>query len=141
MVGTRSVPPPYPTIPGVDSREARMMNKGHVAAFIITVSLALPASADQAAYITKVDAERAHNLLKNTGTLKYYCAPCRDAGVESIAVRDMRKADVNYKGYWEIRINGDGVDLAYLYFLENDRWRNVAIALSIPVQDVPEFIE
>ena len=117
-----------------------MKSKSYIAAFIIAFSLTLPASADQAAYITKVDADRTLELLKNAGTLKLYCAPCGDAGAESIVVTDMRNADVNYQGYWEVQINGSGVDLAYLYFLEKNRWRNVAMALGIPVEDVPEFI-
>lgn len=117
------------------------MNKSHLATLIVAFSLALPASADQAAYLTKVDAERAVHLLMNTGTVKSYCAPCGDARAESMAVNDIKKADVHYEGYWEVQINGQGVDLAYLYFPENNKWRNVAMALGIPVQDVPEFID
>ncbi len=118
-----------------------MINTSHVAAFSIALCFALSASADQAAYISKVDADRAIQLLHNAGTVKSYCAPCGDARAESIAVNAIRKADVNYAGNWEVQINDQGVDLAYLYFLENNKWRNVAMALGIPVQDVPEFID
>jgi hypothetical protein len=118
-----------------------MLNKGHFAAIVIAFCLAAPASADQAAYISKADADRAVKLLNNVATIKSYCAPCGDATAETMAVNDIKEVDVNYEGYWEIQINGQGVDLAYIYFPENKKWRNVAMALNIPVQDVPEFID
>jgi hypothetical protein len=38
-----------------------------------------------------------------------------------MAVKDIKKADVNYEGYWEAQINAQGVDLAYLHFPENNK--------------------
>lgn len=117
-----------------------MINKRYLVALLSTSLFALPAMADQAAYISEVVAARAVTLLKKTPTLKSFCAPCGDARAQSMEVKSISKADVNYKGFWEVQINGEGVDLAYLYFPEKDKWRNVAIALDIPVQGVPEFI-
>lgn len=117
-----------------------MINKSQLAASLGAFLLALPAMADQAAYISEVVADRAVTLLKKTYTLKSFCAPCGDTQAQSMEVNSLSKADVNYKGYWEVQVNGEGVDLAYLYFLEKDKWRNVAITLDIPVKGVPEFI-
>ena len=108
---------------------------------LIAFCLAAPASADQAAYISESDADQAIKLLKNVATVKSYCAPCGDATATTMAVSDINKVDVKYEGYWEVQINGQGVDLAYIYFPVNNKWRNAAMALNIPVQDVPEFID
>ena len=118
-----------------------MTTKTQLITFIIASCLALPALADQAAYIAKADADRAIELLKNTQTVKSYCAPCNDTAAKSIAVTSVTGADVNFQGFWQVSVNGQGEDLAYLYFLDNGKWRNVAIALGIPVEEVPEFIE
>lgn len=118
-----------------------MIKKSHLAALIGASLFALPAMADQAAYLPEVDADRAVTLLQKTYTLKSFCAPCGDTHAQSMEVNSINKADVNYKGYWEVQINGEGVDLAYLYFPEKDKWRNVAITLDIPVKGVPEFID
>lgn len=116
------------------------MSKFRLSAFLIGLTLAMPTLADQAIYINKADTERAVTLLKNSETLKTYCAPCKDNVVKDIVVASITSADVNYEGFWEVRVNGKGEDLAYLYFLENNKWRNVALALQLPVSDVPEFI-
>lgn len=118
-----------------------MTTKTQLIAFIIASCFALPTLADQAAYVTKANADRAIELLKNTQTVKSYCAPCSDVVAKSIAVTNVTSADANFQGFWEVSINGQGEDLAYLYFLDKGKWRNVAIALGIPVEEVPEFIE
>jgi len=97
--------------------------------------------ADQAAYISRTDAERAMQLLNHISTVKFYCAPCNDKAATQVSIRSINGMDVNYQGYWEVQINGEGIDLAYTYFPDGKRWRNVAMALHIQVQDVPEFID
>lgn len=47
-------------------------------------------AADQAAYVTKEQAERAVALLKDKGEIKHHCAPCDD---KSIAQADETKAN------------------------------------------------
>lgn len=116
------------------------MIKIQFTAFVIMLCTALQAFADQAIYLDKVDAERAVALLKNAESLKTYCAPCNDPSVKHIVVASILSAKVNYQDFWEVQINGKGEDLAYLYFLDNNKWRNVAMALNIPVSDVSEFI-
>mgnify|MGYP006295433697 FL=1 len=43
--------------------------------------------------------------------------------------------------FWEVTVNHQGIDLAYTYYYTNQRWRNLAIALKMPVQDVSEYLE
>ena len=43
------------------------------------------------------------------------------------------------ESYWEVQINGKGVDLAYLYFAKkSDKWVNAAMEAKIDVSDVPK---
>jgi hypothetical protein len=46
---------------------------------------------------------------------------------------------VEGENYWEIRVNGKGVDLAYVYFEEKKgKWKNAAMEAKIDVRDVPK---
>lgn len=124
-----------------------MSIKNKFAALIIATCFTFPAIADQALYISKENANRAINLLKNVSIIKLYCAPCGDTSSKSITINKninkIRGGNLNYllEGYWRVQINGEGVDLAYIYFPYNNKWRNVAITLNIPVQYVPEYID
>ncbi len=112
-----------------------------IEAFLILLFclVATNALADQAQVLSKEDAERAVELLKNIGELKSYCAPCSDQSVEPIVVKSVRVSGFG-DGY-EVSVNGEAVDLAYVYFPVDGKWRNVAVALKVPVEDVPEFIQ
>jgi uncharacterized protein YecT (DUF1311 family) len=109
--------------------------------FLVFCLVAANAQADQAAYISRADAERAVELLKDIGELKSFCAPCDDESVETIVVKRIASGAVGYENFWEVRVNDEGVDLAYIYFPVDGKWRNAAMALKIPVEDVPEFIQ
>ena len=108
------------------------------AAFLVSAFTLL---ADQAAYISKDEAMAAHALLQKSTTIKSFCAPCGDHNSVLIPVKTIDVTYTNYQNYWEVQINGKGIDLAYTYFLSNNKWRNVAIAMGLPVSGVPEFIE
>lgn len=97
--------------------------------------------ADQAAYITQAEAEGAKYLLSQASTIKSYCAPCGDSTAIVVAVRQVDVVHTGYEDFWEVQINGEGIDLAYSYFLEGTLWKNIAIQMGIPVVEVPEFID
>ena len=109
--------------------------------FIAFLTLSFSCIADQAAYIDKADAEQAKYLLDQASAVKSYCAPCGDQVATMISVQTVEVVFTNYENYWEVQINGEGIDLAYTYLLMGDnRWKNVAMELNIPVKGVPEFI-
>ena len=57
-------------------------------------------------------------------------------------VESIKSAKIENEDYWHVLINEKEVDLAYLYFQNNDnKWKNVAIELKIEVSDVPEFLD
>ena len=109
---------------------------------IILAIFTTTALADQAAYITKEQAEKAAAFLKDKKQIRHYCNPCDDKGdrvedistVEAVAVADS-------KPYWEVLVNGKGVDLAYVYFQDKKgKWKNLAKKLKIKVDDVPKSL-
>ena len=114
-------------------------------AAIISVAIALfavVAYADQAAYITKIQAEKAAAFLKDKKQIRHYCAPCDDKGDRVEDIENVEAAPAGYQQYWEVKVNGEGVDLAYVYFLNEDgKWKNLAKELKVKVKDVPKYLD
>lgn len=109
--------------------------------FILILMFALTAFADQAAYITKDQAERAVALLKDKAQIKHYCEPCDDKSITVQNIETIEAVPAGYEDYWEVKVNGEGIDLAYVYFNEKkDKWKNVAMQLKIDVDDVPKYL-
>lgn len=110
-------------------------------AFLAVVILfsAGEAYADQAAWVTKAEAQRALKVLADAESVIHYCAPCSDDEVKRETIRTIGIAPAEDGKYWEVQINGKGVDLAYIYFpKKGGKWSNAAIAAKIKVSDVPK---
>lgn len=120
--------------------------------FAVLVLTFQSAFADQKAYVEKGDAERALALVKKTEAVRFYCAPCDD---QTSVLERVESAEIRYVGtvkgfndpvsgspiqFWQLYINGKRVDLAYTYILQDRKWQNLAIRLSLPVEDVEEFL-
>jgi hypothetical protein len=117
-----------------------MFIKFKVSTFILSVTFASAAFADQAAYIEKNEALAAKSLLEKSSTVKFFCAPCGDNKSHSTSVKKITVIYTGYQKYWQVHINNQGIDLAYTYFLKNNKWINAAIAIGLPVDGIPEFI-
>jgi hypothetical protein len=118
-----------------------MLNKIFAVIFL-GIMLAVSAFADQAAYVTKKQAEAAAAFLKGKKQIRHYCAPCDDKGdkIEDINTIDAAVADES-KGFWEVKVNGEGIDLAYVYFQTKDgKWKNLAKEIGVKVSDVPKYL-
>ncbi len=112
-----------------------------ILAALLILIFALTAFADQAAYITEKQAKKAVKLLKNKKLIKHYCKPCDDQSKRSEEIVTIEAVPTGYEDYWEVRVNGAGIDLAYVYYHKKKHvWRNAAIKLGIPVSGVPEFL-
>ena len=100
--------------------------------------------ADQAAWITKEQAEKGAKLIKVSGVIRHYCAPCGETAYKSEKVSTVvvEEVESNFTGevYYEVRVNGTGVDLAYVYVRSGGNWVNVAMFLGMDVSDVPELL-
>jgi len=94
------------------------------------------AEADQAEWVAKKDADAGAALIGVGHEIRDYCAPCGDA---AYTARHVTSVDVGQPNpsYWQVRVNGRGVDLAYEYVLVGGHWKNVAMAIGLQVTSVP----
>lgn len=98
--------------------------------------------ADQAAYITERNAVRASDLLRKQYDLVHFCNPCSDAEQKHEVIQTVSYNHTGHENYFEVKVNGKAVDLAYIYIQTPDgRWKNVARHLGIRVRDVPTHIK
>ena len=74
--------------------------------------------ADQAAWNSKKDADAGAALIVVGQVIRDYCQPCGDSAYTARKVTSVTVAQPDPK-YWEVRVNGQGVDLAYEYVLSN----------------------
>lgn len=120
---------------------ARRFDFKKLTAILMLLIFPTVALADQAAYVTKDEAERAAALLKAQKQIKHHCAPCEDKSVKTEDINAVEVAPTGYENTWEVKVNGEGIDLAYVYFQDKKgRWKNVAKELDIEVDGVPKFL-
>ena len=116
-----------------------------IRAILVSAVLAIFAVAgyaDQAAYITKAQAEKTAAFLKDKKQIRHYCNPCDDKGDRVEEIGTVEAAPAGYRQYWEVKVNGEGIDLAYVYFQTKDgKWKNLAKELDIKVSDVPKYLK
>lgn len=112
------------------------MRLASLAVGLVAISVSALAEADQAAWIDKKDAEAGAAMVIVGQELRGYCAPCRDTAYSARTVSSVTVAQPR-ANYWEVRVNGRGVDLAYEYVLQNGKWINLATAIGLTVHGVP----
>lgn len=103
-----------------------------LSSFALLASLALTgaARADQCAYIPAAQATKAQKILKEMSQALPFCEPCgekkpgRITSVKASAVT-LKRIDAKLT---EVRLNGKGLDLAYVYVRKspNDTFKNLA---------------
>ena len=111
----------------------------HLLTFGLLV-LAVPALADQQAWVSRADADRAAVLLPPGSTVRLYCLPCED---ESWTEVEVARVEVEYTGsgdYWEVLVNDQGIDLAYAYVELDGQWEDLALLLGLEATGVPRFL-
>lgn len=113
------------------------MNKLY-ACLLLLIGLVGSASADQAAYISKDQAEQAVAVLTTQSTWRQFCEPCGDTMFEQDSVYTVQAVFTNYESFYEVAINEQPVDLAYVYTYDktSEQWVNLAIQLGIAVEGV-----
>lgn len=117
------------------------MLKKFIAVLMLGLILSLAVFADQAAWITKDEAERTAVFLKDKTQIKHYCAPCDDKSVTTEDISAVEAAPTGTEDYWEVLVNGKGIDLAYVYFqTKNGKWKNLAKEMNIDVENVPKYL-
>ncbi|ACK67091.1 hypothetical protein PCC8801_3110 [Rippkaea orientalis PCC 8801] len=112
--------------------------KAVIFSVITTISVTLPAYADQCSYITKEQALRAVSLLDLKQMVYLFCEPCGEKVPQRININSLAVATVNYQDFWQVSINGKGIDLAYT-FIESSLDKkpiNLAAIAGCPASDV-----
>ena len=112
------------------------MRNASLAVGSIVLFTSVLAHADQAAWIAKKDADAGAAVIVVGHEIRDYCAPCGDRGYTSRQVASVTVGQPD-PSYWQVRVNGRGVDLAYEYVLVNGHWRNVAMLVGLSVVQVP----
>lgn len=104
-------------------------------AFCLLLALTLPARADQAAWVTKQQAERAQEILSGRKEIRNFCEPCGDTAFTSEAVKNPSVVKQDDE-HWSVANNGNELDLAYVYVEVRGVWVNLAKLVGAPVEDV-----
>jgi hypothetical protein len=84
-------------------------------ACISSLVITLPALADQCAYVTKEEALSAVSHIDLGDTIYELCEPCGDTQPTAVEVRSLAVRTVDYEDFWEVAINNNGIDLAYVF--------------------------
>lgn len=126
----------------------------HCLAAALLALMPFAASADQFAYLDIRQAVAALDALDHAPrTVQAFCAPCGDARATAIEVHDMGiarvwddrgsarpYADGEGRTYWEIELDGKGIDLAYVYVQTRSGWENLALKLGLDAAGVPRTL-
>jgi hypothetical protein len=118
------------------------MAKTRALSFLFMSAMAAwAANADQFAYITQSQAHEAAAVLSKQGNLRHFCAPCDDESPRSEAVDKVEVQPAGYEDFYEVFVNGAGVDLAYVYISTDEGWVNLALHQGLDAQDVPRLLD
>jgi len=110
-------------------------------AIILVTMLSIAVFADQAIYISQKDAVKTADFLKTKTKITHFCAPCKDGIQKEEDITTVEAGPVGYEDFWGVKLNGENVDLAYVYYLtDKGKWKNVAKEMNIKVRDVPKYL-
>jgi hypothetical protein len=108
----------------------------------ISLSIAIPllggtAHADQCAWVTKAQADKAQQILTSSSKFIEYCEPCGDPAPGIPQHIENANVMVPAASYWEVTLNGKPSDLAYVFVKTSDtEYKNLAKLAGCPVTGV-----
>jgi hypothetical protein len=108
------------------------------AALVWSIGLSLSALADQCSYISKEQALKAIARLDIDQNLYFLCEPCGEKIPQLTKINHLSMEKVDYEDLWQIQVNNEGIDLAYVfvdYGVENN-FVNLAAIANCPAQSV-----
>lgn len=116
-----------------------------VGSIVISLLLAPAARADQCAYITKAQSLAAFNQLSIGQTIYEFCELCGDKTPKPLVIKNLSIGNTKTPGYWEVLVNGKGIDLAYTYINygnhKSDRRKlNLALVANCSANDFTPII-
>lgn len=96
--------------------------------------------ADQAAYVSKADAEKVLAVLPVGMEVRMFCEPCNDERWSYSMVKEIVVRDTGDGEHFEVVLNGVAINLAYTFFPNSGKWANLAKHLALPVDGVSETL-
>jgi hypothetical protein len=110
-------------------------------ATVLFIAVESLAAADQFAWVSRAEAERAAEMLSPGVTIRHFCAPCGDEDWRPETVHSVEMVSTGSDDYHEVLVNGEGIDLAYVYLPVEGEYANLAITLGLEASGVPERLE
>ena len=107
----------------------------------VTSAVPVPAPAggrDQAAWVTKAQAEAAAEILRGAPEVLFYCEPCGETEPDRYPGGRVQVRYTGVERFFQVYMDGEGLDLAYTFvpLASSGTWANVAVVLGLPVVDV-----
>ncbi|MEL6930839.1 MAG: hypothetical protein AAFO95_19730 [Cyanobacteria bacterium J06600_6] len=102
------------------------------------LALTTPAWADQCSYVSKEQAINAIARLNLNDKIYFLCELCGEDVPESAQIKSLSMKTVDYEDYWQVEINGEGIDLAYVFAdsgIESN-FANLAMLADCPAEGV-----
>ena len=101
-----------------------------------------PALADQCSYISKQQAIAAISRLSLNNTIYHLCESCGEKFAKKALIHSLGANTVDYEDYWQIQVNGKGIDLAYVFVDSklDGQLINLAIVADCKVEGVSATI-
>ncbi len=96
-----------------------------------------PTPAAHAHILNAGELKKALQVLQQTRTVRHFCAPCADTAWREERVLKVAQSRLESGDEWSLLINGNPVDIAYLYIPTKRVWRNVADMAGITYPDIP----
>lgn len=97
-------------------------------------------NADQALWNNQAIVDKADKILDYGIEVRHFCPPCGDKTYRREIVAGKETSAVDTPGQFELLINGEAVDLAYVYVEKDGKWSNVAKLVGATVDGVPELL-
>lgn len=107
---------------------------------LVLAFAALTAHADQAEWVSKPIAEAAERALDLGVEIRHFCPLCGDKAYRREVVVDKFTSEVDAPDKFSLYVNGNPVDLAYVYFEKDGKWSNLAMAVGATVDSVPDVL-
>jgi hypothetical protein len=108
---------------------------------LLFMTVLVPVHADQASYVKKEQAEKAVNILRDAKQLRSFCPPCGDKRWIPKEVARVEMKDAGYENFYEVFVNDEPIDLAYIYVPAAGKWQNLAMAVGATVDSVPAALD
>ena len=100
--------------------------------------LSVPVLADQCSYISKEQGIAAISRLNIGQTISQLCEPCGEAIPQITTITNLSLEKVDYEDFWQVVVNGEGIDLAYVFVDSgiDKNFANLAAIANCPATEV-----